>query len=640
MFNWPLRIFCRSGRNVTRCHVTSRTFSPHTKTTISDCETSTMSRRATGNNNVRGPSSALTSFLRDQGIDTRAVNTWTRRIEEGNSGENGQAGPSTSNGNSRGNPSRRQSSGVDTGYNSEDLDRDDAQDEKTSASAKGKKKKTKAQSEKEKAKAKAAFDAKKRKRGDSDYEDDDDEDNAYTAPSKALGHVKAPDIGSFENCAKCDKRFTVTKYTIPCNPPPGYLCHDCAKEIGEDPFKKRATPRKKRAPVDRRKVVNFEEKEAVKGLATMCIEIISKHIDDVEALGDIGAVNMINISKIISKNRKLTPENVLLFYGPENTTLTLHDVTCLQTPALTTLASLNPNLQALRLDFCGRMVDSVLEYYGKHLQHLTRIELLGPFLVRKEGWLQFLNEVGDRLQGFLIFQSPRFDLSCLETLVNRSSESLTELRLAEVGRLADEWLTHISSLRSLTFLDLSYPSQSLSDDAVIPMIANIGQRLEHLDLSGNIALTDNVLTNGIAVHAPAIRTLIMSDLELLTDEGVSQFFGAYQSTLSHINFSRNHDLSSDALLALLSNAEALTHLNINSWKSTSNEALMEIANVPRLEWVDFGWCREVDDFVIKALMDNCENLSVVKCFGCSAVTENCPKRRGVSIFGVESHVAT
>ena len=33
--------------------------------------------------------------------------------------------------------------------------------------------------------------------------------------------------------------------------------------------------------------------------------MISRHINDVEALGDIGAVNMTEISKAISKNRSL-----------------------------------------------------------------------------------------------------------------------------------------------------------------------------------------------------------------------------------------------------------------------------------------------------------------------------------------------
>lgn len=90
------------------------------------------------------------------------------------------------------------------GYNSDNLD-----DDEDSGASKKKKKPTKAQLEKEKAKAKAAA-AKKRKRAedDSDY---DDEEDSYNKPSAANGAASgpAPDIGSFENCAECGKRFTV-----------------------------------------------------------------------------------------------------------------------------------------------------------------------------------------------------------------------------------------------------------------------------------------------------------------------------------------------------------------------------------------------------------------------------------------------
>jgi len=55
--------------------------------------------------------------------------------------------------------------------------------------------------------------------------------------------------------------------------------------------------------------------------------MITRYINDVEALGNIGNINMDQIAKAISKNRSLTPENAHLFYDVQNTTLTLYDVT-------------------------------------------------------------------------------------------------------------------------------------------------------------------------------------------------------------------------------------------------------------------------------------------------------------------------
>ncbi|KAG9008592.1 hypothetical protein FRB93_006511 [Tulasnella sp. JGI-2019a] len=615
-----------------------------------------MSRRSGGaNNSVRGPASALTAFLRGSGINTRTINAFGRAgrrangEQEGEPAQNTQAGPSTAAGpsGSTASPARRASGQEDdAAYHSDNLD--DSDGDAVASPAKGKKKPTKAQLEKDKAKAKAkakAAASKKRRRDDEDVSGDEDEDeDVFNAPSKGTGSVKAPDIGSFEVCAKCESRFTVTKYTMPCIPPPGFLCHKCAKDSGQDPFKKAKAPapRKRKLPADKRKVVNFEEIEQVKSLTNMCIGIVGDHIDDIEALGNIGQMNMDRIAKIICKNRKLTPENAQLFYDVKRRDLTLYDATALQPAALQTLASLNPNLSHLRLDLCGRMNNSVITHWAEHLRHLTRIELLGPFLVRVEAWCAFFETVGERLEGFLITQSPRFDMSCLEALMQHSSANLSELRLAEVGLLNDEWLPRLASLKKLTYLDVSNPSESLTDGPVVELLEAIGSGLRHLDLSGHTLLSDQVLRGGVGPHCSTLDTLIMSNMDLLTDAGVARFFSASfdgHPPLTEINLSRNHNLASEALQALIAHSGSeIEDLKINGWKDISNDTLLEMAKaLPKIRRLDVGWCREVDDFVVKAMLDACASLTTVSCHGCNRVTENCPRKRGVAILGVESH---
>ncbi|SRR5258707_9950860 len=97
---------------------------------------------------------------------------------------------------------------------------------------------------------------------------------------------------------------TQTKYTRPASPGPGYLCHNCTKASGSDPFKK-PVPQKRQNPREKRNIKYHEEKERVESLAQLCIKVITKHIHDVEALGDIGATNLDAISKIIARNRSL-----------------------------------------------------------------------------------------------------------------------------------------------------------------------------------------------------------------------------------------------------------------------------------------------------------------------------------------------
>jgi DNA repair protein RAD7 len=104
----------------------------------------------------------------------------------------------------------------------------------------------------------------------------------------------------------------------------GFLCHQCAKAGGNDPFKK-STPKKRKAPADKRNITTFEEKRSP-SLVSICIQVsrttplarkhaknkrqlITKHIDDIEALGDIGSMNVEAISKALSKNRGLLVQN-------------------------------------------------------------------------------------------------------------------------------------------------------------------------------------------------------------------------------------------------------------------------------------------------------------------------------------------
>ena len=308
------------------------------------------------------------------------------------------------------------------------------------------------------------------------------------------------------------------------------------------------------------------------------------------------------------------------------------------------------------------MTDDALLHWSSHMTSLARIELLGPFLVRVPGWVSFFERTGPHLRGFLITQSPRFDMQCIEALV-RHAPGLMELRLSEIGKISDEYLPHIATLSNLVHLDLSNPACSLGDDSVIELLKAIGPKLTYLNLSGNEELTDATLLDGILPCVTQLESLALSNVPLLTDQGVAEFFNSWSANmpLEILDLSRNHLPSSNALTAVLSHSSrGLRELTINSWRETSNEALLEIGKkASGLVKIDVGWCRDVDVFVVKGLLDGCDNLQEIKCYGCNRVTENCPRKvRGriamrvlvppsqtlliitqsdVKIFGVSSH---
>lgn len=328
------------------------------------------------------------------------------------------------------------------------------------------------------------------------------------------------------------------------------------------------------------------------------------------------------------------------------------------------MANLNPKLERLHLHCCGQMDSSVLQYWAQPttFRSLTCLELFAPYLVRAEAWRAFLSSKGPQLTGFLITNSPRFDEACMLTMVEHCTK-LEELKLSEVGKLTDSWLKHLYQLTLLRSLTLSRSTESLTDQPVLGLLSMIGARLEHLDLSGNDELTDVLLRDGIGQFCTSLQHLALSGVTQLTDEGTAAFFDQWKQDegesyiakktensmdvdlpvtnrpLSSIDLSQNPELGTSALLALLQHSGSeLLNLSINGWKSTEEKALNAFTKyAPKLQELDVGWCREVDDFVVGRFLGmshkdedrrsaGCVNLKVLKVHGCNRVTSACPTR--------------
>ncbi|KAL1737759.1 hypothetical protein HDZ31DRAFT_18685, partial [Schizophyllum fasciatum] len=261
------------------------------------------------------------------------------------------------------------------------------------------------------------------------------------------------------------------------------------------------------------------------------------------------------------------------------------------------------------------------------------------------------------LEEFLITQSPRFDLDCLRALLASSGKSLRRLRLREIGQLDDTFVEELCNLRvaPLQHLDLAQPSQSCSEDALTALIEAVGADLRVLDLSAHDALGNEFLRLGLARHTPRLAELTLQHLPLLTDAGVAALFADWVAPpLIAIDFARNAELGTAALRALLAHSgAALERLSINGWRNTAHEALMEIGAQARgLREVDVGWCREVDDYVVRAILEGgegesegegeragqrMERLEKVWVWGCGRVQGVFPRRPGVSVYGVEAY---
>jgi DNA repair protein RAD7 len=148
-------------------------------------------------------------------------------------------------------------------------------------------------------------------------------------------------------------------------------------------------------------------------------------------------------------------------------------------------------------------------------------------------------------------------------------------------------------------------------------------------------ITDGFLVDSIMPQCSLLSSITLEHLPELTDAGVGLFFNDWNGNpLCSLSLGRNPTLGSEALEAVLNHSgNVLQELNINGWKGVPEASLMQIAaKCPKLEQLDVGWCREVDDFVVKSIIDGCPDLKVAKVWGCNRLTVACPKRVSLLFF--------
>jgi DNA repair protein RAD7 len=229
----------------------------------------------------------------------------------------------------------------------------------------------------------------------------------------------------------------------------------------------------------------------------------------------------------------------------------------------------------------------------------------------------------------------------MKSLVKNCSD-IIDLRLKEIGHMNDSFLSQIKLLKKgLRHLDLADPTESCTESAMIALMRSIGKSLTYLNVSKHDLLGDQFLSKALQPHAKALQSLTLSHLPELTDEGVSQFFGAWKNPpLKFLDISRNEVLGSLSLKSLVKHSgEQLEELNINGWKDVGEPGLKSIGRLAKqLKTLDVGWCRAVDDFLLKMWFEGelvkgvheggCKSLQEVKVWGCNKISHSCPRKVG------------
>lgn len=159
----------------------------------------------------------------------------------------------------------------------------------------------------------------------------------------------------------------------------------------------------------------------------------------------------------------------------------------------------------------------------------------------------------------------------------------------------------------------------ITDEYVIPIIANAGQNLEKLVLDGCVELGDDTF-DAVTQYCPQLSHLSLALLDRITDECVAKGFKSWKKNhgLSSLNLTRCVGIKDAGVQAALAHSGAsLEVLSLNSLDELTQETFklfMDEETQVGSDLVELDVCfvRCVNDDIVNQLSRACKDLRCIK----------------------------
>lgn len=502
----------------------------------------------------------------------------------------------------------------------------------------------------EKIKASKAY--KKRKKHAADDDDDDDDDEIARAIFESR-HAPLP--GQMENCAICDKRFTVTPYSV-SGPEGGLLCAPCGREVarerqGSQPKKR---PKKQAGGVGSRRSIQsriLDGDVGTKSLATLCVQTLAKNVDMAESLGDLPEHLIDKIARIFSKRRLLRPETLPLFAQPSTESINIYDGAKLGDRDYVSIFQVAPNLRRFKARAAIQFKDEVMDYLLSRDIALESFYLHGANLLSEEKWHEFFMKKGQSLTGVQVYYTDKHFGDDTIDIMATYTPNLRRLKVENNQKMTSKGVESMGGLSSLEHLGLQLQN-SPSPTAINGALSKIGPKLKTLSLKIVPDADDSVLQT-IHESCSSLTKLRITESEKMTDRGFVDLFTNWRNPpLGLVDLQKcryidathprtNDDgvgLCGEGFKALMAHSgRHLVDLNVHACRHISQQAFEdafnEKAHYPELKRLEISFCEEVTDFILGSIFRACPKIKEVNVFGCMKVKEvRVP--RGVILVGV------
>lgn len=545
---------------------------------------------------------------------------------------------------------RRQAAATQVRQNGDD-DADQVAESSAAASmrAPGGSKRAEKQKQEEKAiaKIKASKAFKKRKK----HMDEEDEDDLARA---IFEQSHAPLPGQMDNCEICDKRFTVTPYSV-AGPNGGLLCAPCGREVAKDREgqKPKKKPRKQTGGIGARRTAQsriLDGDVGTKSLATLCVQTLAKNVNMAESLGDLPEHLVDKIARIFSKRRLLKPETLPLFLQPNTETVHIYDGGHLRDDDFISIFQVAPKLRHFKARCAIQFKDEVMDYLLSRDTCLETFYLHGANLLSEDKWHEFLAAKGNHLQRIHVYYTDLHfgDDTIIE--LQKYCPKLQRLKIENNQKLTEHGVRSIGSLTSLEHIGLQL-HHKISSEALTECIAGIGAKLQTLSLKMFPAVGDEVL-EAIHSNCHALNKLRITDSEVMTDAGFVKLFTNWDNPpLSVVDLQKCRQLDAahprenpdsvglcdEGFKALMAHSQSkIKVVNVHACRHISRDAFEQVFSentvYPELRSLEISFCEEVTDFILGSIFRSCPKIRDVNVFGCMKVKDVLVPR-GVILVG-------
>lgn len=599
--------------------------------------TSRASRRRNGNA-IRGPQSALTDFLASHNISAQQINLdYQARVQQAQQAEAAAAA---------------------TAAAEEDKENEDEED-----AAEIKKRKRK--EEKAIAKLKQSKDFKKRKldhqtaNPDASSDDDALARDMLRKPSKA-----PPRPGQLSNCEVCDKRFTVTPYTL-AGPDGGLLCTKCGKELKDEKKKADAAEKKKVTRAPRGKAKRQAESDRLMGdvrsgaksLVEHCVSKVADVVNDVEEFGDLPQSLLDRLSQILSKKRVLTPRTLQLFLQPNIDRIAVYDCAKLESEDFDKIFAFMPDVERVNLRMAGQMKDPSLRYMLEKCKKITHLQLGATNLISDQAWCELFHQRGSSLESLKLSELNDAMRDDTVQVMAESCTNLKRLKMKACSHMTEASINSLCNLQGLEHLSLAVAQDDCRSEALVNLVTSLGPTLQTLSLTKFIDADDSVL-QAVKTHCKSLTKFRLTSSTSCTDAMFASLFdkswGNPGLTFVDLNSDRDIDggpdedamdccddaigFGSAGLRALFAHSgKKLEQLDLHSCRDISLEALMDVFDgkkqYPYLRNMDLSFVKHVDEAVMAGIFQSCPSLEKLTVFACFSAREaRIPP--GVAVIGL------